>query len=455
MSGIVELVVKNAKVVTPNGVVETGFAINKGKFVAIAKDEELPQAKKEIDAKGNYILPGIVDEHVHILDMGISQWGDFAYDSASAAVGGVTTVMEMPLTVPSTTTLDAFLEKKEVASKKFRVDFCMYGGVVPHKYNEVKKMFGAGAIGFKSMMAGSVPGVFEASNDGELLEGFKAIAECNSVITVHCENDAIIDVIEEKLKNAGRKDMKAFFESRPIMQEVDSIARALYWAKIAGCHLHVVHVSCPEGIKIINEAKFKGQNVTCETGPHYLALSEEDGERIGPYMKFAPPARSKKHTEELWRQLARGEIDTLGSDHGPHPKENKEAGWENIWNSGNGAIGLESILPVMLSEGVNKGRISLEKLVQVLCENPAKIFGIYPQKGTIQVGSDADFVVIDLNREYTIDASKFHSVQKHGPFDGFKVKGKPILTIIRGETVAVDGEVISQPGFGKFVTRKN
>ncbi|MDD4364001.1 MAG: allantoinase AllB [Atribacterota bacterium] len=454
MSNKVDLVVKNAKIVSPAGIVEAGLAVKGEKFVAIAKDEELPQAEKIIDAKGNYVMPGIVEEHIHILDMKLNEWGDYAFDSGSAAVGGVTTVMEMPLTVPPTTTLEAFLEKKEVASKKFRVDFALYGGVVPGQYQEVCKMAEAGAVGFKSMMAGSVPGVFEASDDGELLEGFRAIAECDSVITVHCENDAIINMLENKLKSAGRKDMQAFFESRPISQEIDSIKRALFWADVAGCHLHVVHVSCPEGISIIKEAKYKGQRVTCETGPHYLVLSQEDGDRIGPYMKFAPPARSKKHTEELWKQLAKGDIDTLASDHGPHPKENKEAGWKDIWVAGNGAIGLEAILPVMLSEGVNKGRISFEKLVELLSQNPARIFGLYPQKGAIQIGSDADFVIVDLNKEFVIDAEKFYSKQKHSPFNGFEGKGKPIMTVVRGNIVAEEGKLLSEPGFGKFISRK-
>lgn len=447
----VDVVVKNGIVVTPEGVFRAGLAIDGGKFVAIARDSELPSAKQEIDAQGNYILPGIVDEHVHILDMGMSDSEDFITGSAAAAAGGVTTVMEMPLTIPATTTLEAFLEKKEVASRKFIVDFALYGGAVPGNTNELPKMVEAGAVGFKAMMTGSVPGLFEILDDGALLEAFRVIAECGSVITLHAENDAIISSCERKLQAEGRKDIWAFFESRPIVQEVEAISRALMLARETGCHLHVVHVSCPEGIELIHQARLAGQKVTSETGPHYLALSQEDGERLGPYLKFAPPVRTKKHTELLWQQLAAGKIDALGSDHGPHPKQNKEKGWENIWAAGNGAIALETTLPVMLSEGVLKGRITLERLVTVLCANPAKLFGIYPQKGAIRVGSDADLVIVDLNREYTIRADRFHSKHKHSPFDGLRVKGMPILTMVRGHVVMQDGQVVGRPGYGQFV----
>ena len=168
-------------------------------------------------------------------------------------------------------------------------------------------------------------------------------------------------------------------------------------------------------------------------------------------MKFAPPAREKARTDILWQQLAEGKIDTIGSDHGGHTKENKEKGWADIWQAGNGALGLETSLPVMLTEGVNKGRITMQKLVEVMCENPAKLFRIFPKKGTLQVGADADVVLVDLDKEYTVDAAKFHSVVKHSPFNGFAIKGAPVLTMVRGTVVAENGEVVGQPGYGKMV----
>lgn len=449
----VDVAIKNGRIVTPSCILEAGIAIDKGKFVAIARDQELPAARKVIDARGNFVLPGVVDEHVHILDMGLAETNeDFITGSTAAAVGGVTTVCEMPVVVPSTISLEAFEEKKEVASKKFLVDFALYGGVVPGNVDEIPKMVKAGAIGFKAMMAGSVPGFFEILDDGMLLEAFQVIADCGSVITVHAENEAIINYLESKLKAVGRKDIRAFFESRPVIQEVEAISRAAMLAKEAGCHLHIVHVSCPQGIDLIYQKKNEGQLITSETGPHYIVLSQDDADRLGPYIKFAPPARSKSETEQLWQQLAAGKIDAIGSDHGPHPKENKEKGWANIWDAGNGAIAVETMLPVMLSEGVNKSRISIQKLVSLICENPARLFGIYPQKGVIQVGSDADLVIVDMDKDYVIEAEKLHSKHKHTPYDGLKVKGAPVLTMVRGEVIVEDGKVFGKPGYGKFVT---
>jgi allantoinase len=447
----VDVVIVNGKLVTSDSVIEADLVIDGGKFTAISMGQPLPDAKRVVDAEGNHVLPGVVDEHVHFQDMGRSAVADFIESSTAAAIGGVTTAMEMPLTIPATTTARAFEEKRKVAEEKFIVDFALYGGAVPGNLDELPKMVSAGAVGFKAMMAGSVPGLFEILDDGLLLDTFNVIGECNSIITVHAENEAVISNLESRLKAAGRTDAAAFFESRPVVQELEAITRAAMLAAETDCHLHVVHVSCPQGIDLISQRKEEGQRITAETGPHYLLLSEEDAHRLGPYVKFSPPARSKKETERLWKQLADGKVDTLGSDHGAHEKENKEKGWNNIWDAGNGALGVETMLPVMLSEGVNGGIISIQQLVSLISTNPAKLFGIYPQKGAIQVGSDADVVIVDLNREHTIKSENLHTRQKHTPFEGLVVRGMPVLTMVRGETVMENGKVVGKPGFGRFV----
>lgn len=447
-----DVLVKNGKIVSSGSIIEAWIAITKGKFIAVANDEQLPVAQKVIDAKGRYVLPGVIDEHVHLMDMEMAAFENFTSGTAAAAAGGVTTVFEMPLGMPPVVSLNVFEEKRAIAEGKALVDFGLLGGAVPGNIDEIPRMVKAGAIGFKAMMAGSVPGVFEILDDGMLLDFFKKIADCDSIATVHAENDAIIKNIEKKLKSEGRNDIHAFLESRPVIEEVEALSRAALLAEEAGCRLHVVHVSCPQGVDLINRRKEGGQKLSCETGPHYLALSMEDADRLGPYLKFAPPVRSKAETEQLWKQLAEGKIESLGSDHGPHTKENKENGWINIWQAGNGVLGLETFLPIMLSEGINKGRISIQKLVSVMCENTAKLFCIYPQKGVIQVGSDADLVIVDLNEEYVIDAKRFHSLHKHSPFDRLKAKGMPVLTMVRGEVVAENRKIIGKPGYGKFVS---
>lgn len=442
-----DLIIKNGKVVTPSGIIETNVLSKQGKILGLVNDAKNLNAEKTIDATGKYILPGVIDEHVHLLDMELSHLGSFDSGSAAAAVGGVTTVMEMPVTIPATSTLENFLAKKEVADKKFRVDYALYGVGVPNNYDEIPKMAEAGAIGFKTVMSGSIPGVMQAVNSGELYEIFKAVKECDSIITVHAENDDLIKVFVDRLKAEGRKDIHAFFESQPILQEIEAMQRAILLAKEAGCHLHVVHVSCPEGVELIEQAKRAGQKVSCETGPHYINFSEDDGERLFGLLRFAPPVRSKDRVAKMWDLLNEGKIDTLGSDHGPKMSMSDD----NIWKCSNGALGLETMLPVMLSEGVNKGKITLERLVEVLAEKPAKLYKIYPKKGVIAVNSDADFVIVDLEKDGVVDSSKFKSVTKNSPFDGLKLKGMPVMTIVRGKVVCENGNVLAEPGYGEFV----
>lgn len=445
-----DLLIKNAKIVSSQGITEGNLYIKDEKIAAVTKELLSEDARKVIDAEGKYAIPGVVDEHIHLIDMGDPEVGRFT-DSACAAIGGVTTVLEMPLSKPPATTLEFFNQKLEKADGRFFVDYGVYGGAVPGNLKDMYELKDAGCIGFKAMMAGSVPGQFEVVDDGELLDVFRAIKDMDSIIGVHAENDAIIGRLERQFKAEGRKDMRAFFDSRPIFQENEAIQNAIYLNSDPECNLLIVHVSNPFGVDMIHKAKAEGHNVYCETGPHYLNLCEEYGEKIGPYMKFAPPARKKEYTEIMWKQLAEGKIDTVCSDHGGHIKEEKEQGWTDIWKAGNGAMGLETSLPIMLTEGVGKGRITIEKLVEVMCENTAKLFNIFPKKGSLQVGADADVVLVDMDYEYTVDASKFQSYQKHSPFDGFHMKGAPVMTILRGKVIADHGQLLGKMGDGQMI----
>ncbi|WP_146116621.1 MULTISPECIES: allantoinase AllB [unclassified Arthrobacter] len=449
-----DVIVKNCRMVSSDGITEADILVKDGKVAAISSDTSDVEASRTIDAGGKFVMPGVVDEHVHIIDMDLkNRYGRFELDSESAAVGGITTIIEMPITFPPTTTLDAFLEKKKQAGQRLKVDFALYGGGVPGNLPEIRKMHDAGAVGFKSMMAASVPGMFDAVSDGELFEIFQEIAACGSVVVVHAENETIIQALQKQIKAAGRKDMAAYEASQPVFQENEAIQRALLLQKEAGCRLIVLHVSNPDGVELIHQAQSEGQDVHCESGPQYLNITTDDAERIGPYMKVAPPVRSAEMNVRLWEQLKNGLIDTLGSDHGGHPVEDKEPGWKDVWKAGNGALGLETSLPMMLTNGVNKGRLSLERLVEVMCEKPAKLFGIYPQKGTLQLGSDADLLILDLDIDTKVDASQFRSLHKYSPFDGMPVTGAPVLTMVRGTVVAEKGEVLVEQGFGQFVTR--
>lgn len=448
-----DVTVKNGLLVSGDGIAEVDIHVKDGKVAALSGGGLGVESRRVIDAAGRYVLPGVVDEHVHIIDMDEDYLGRFELDSESAAISGITTIIEMPLTTPPTTSLEAFLDKKREAQARFKVDFALYGGAVPGNLAEIRKMVDAGAVGFKSMMAGSVPGMFDAVNDGQLFQIMEEVAACDSVLVVHAENQTLIEALEERLKKDGRKDMAAHEASRSVFQENEAIQRLLTIQKATGARVIVLHVSNPEGVELIHAAQCAGQRVYCESGPQYLNLTTEDAERVGPYMKIAPPVRSPELNARMWEHLENGVIDTLGSDHGGHLPENKEKGWQDIWEARNGALGLETSLPLMLSYGINTGRLSLERLVEVMCENPAKLFGLYPQKGTLNVGSDADLLIIDLDVDYRVDASRFRSRLKHSPFDGVQITGAPALTMVRGMVVAENGEVLVEQGFGRFVTR--
>lgn len=445
-----DLAVTNAKIVTDGMIREGNLYVKDGKIAAITDTNTELKAEKTIDTKGKYVIPGVVDEHVHIIDMGLQELGRYEMDSAGAAICGITTILEMPVSKPVTATLEAFQEKMERASTSFCVDYGLYGAAVPGNLEELEKMHDAGAIGFKCFMVNSAPD-YSFVDDGELLDIFDKVKSLDSIIAIHAESAAIIERLESKIRAEGRKDIRAFFDSRPIYAENSAVQRAVFLQERSNARTLIVHASNPEAVRIVQAAKRKGLDVHVETGPHYLCLNEDTGKEKGPYMRFAPPARSKDVTEALWNEVAKGNVETIGSDHGGHTKETKESGWKDIWGAGNGALGLETSLPVMLSEGVNGGRISIQQLVEIMCENPAKLFKIYPKKGTLSIGADADFNILDLEKEFTIDASKFKSFQKHSPFDGFSGKGLPVLTAVRGKVVAENGELKISPGYGKMI----
>jgi len=442
----VDLVVKNGKIVTSYDIFEGGVAIDEGKIVLVAKDSLLPNADNVVDAKGNFILPGIVDVHVHVQDPGFPQRDDFEWASKAAAAGGVTTFMDMPTNVPPTTTVKAFNEKKELAEKNSIVDFALWGAPDPDNLENLKKLAEAGAVGFKGFMTKSV--ILKGLDTGTLLETFKVVKETGRFISVHAENGEIIALYTEKLKKAGRKDYKAIAEARPKIAELEATSRAVLMAKEAGNKLYIVHMSTPDALPFVVNARKEGYEIYAETCPHYLFFTKEDHDKLGGAGIMFPPLRDKEDVLGLWEAVRDGRISVISSDHSPCTLEEKN---REVWDVIAGATGIETMLRVILSEGVNKGRITLNRLVQVMAETPARFFGVYPRKGVIQVGSDGDLTIVDLKAEEKITIDKLHYKAKYTPFEGYTLKGKPIVTIVRGEIVAKDGEIYGKPGYGRFI----
>lgn len=445
----VDLVVKNGWVVTPNDTFKGGVAIADGKFVTVGADETLPDAREVIDAAGRHILPGLIDAHVHFREPGVTHKEDFATGSTAAICGGITTVIDMPNQVPPTENAEQVLVKKRLAESKSMCDFAVLGVVHQTNAGDVIPMADAGAIGYK-IFFGETIGNLPFPDDGMCIEVFSNITKARVPVCVHAENRQIQHYWTNKLKAEGKNDPIFWEQSRPALCEFESVAHLIFMTEQFGTMLHIVHTSSKQAAQMIKDAKARGLRVTAETAPHYLLREAKDMNEVGPLLKMNPPIRSKDHQEALWDGLLGGYIDMIATDHSPHTMEEKGATIDGkmtkpaIWDCISGFCGVETAVPLMLTE-VNKGRMTLNQYVRWASENPAKVWQMYPKKGAIRVGSDGDLTIVDMNKEGTIDARKLHSKNTPTPWHGWKVKGMPVYTIVRGNVQMKDGEPVGKP----------
>jgi dihydroorotase len=443
-----DLVLKNGWIVTPQATVRGGVAIADGKFVEIAADEFLPSAKQVIDVQGNHILPGVIDAHVHFRDPGVTHKEDFATGSIAAVCGGVTTVVDMPNQIPPTENAEQVSVKKQIAESKSLCDFAILGVVHQTNANDILPMAQAGAIGYK-IFFGETIGNLPFPDDGMCLEVFSNITKSNIPLCVHAENRQIQHYLTNKLKAEGKKDPICWEASRPYLCEAESIAHIMFFAETFGTKLHIVHASTKQAVQLVRDGKARGLRFTAETQPHYLLRVASDMAQAGPLLKMNPPVRSKEHQDALWEGLLDGAIDMIATDHSPHTLEEKGCDINGkmskpaIWDCISGFCGVETAVPLMLTQ-VNNGRMTLNHYAKVSSENPAKVWQMYPKKGAIRLGSDADVTVVDMNKEMTIDPNKLHSKNKPTPWGGWKVKGVPIYTIVRGNVQMKDGEPVGK-----------
>jgi len=444
----VDLVVKNGKIVTSEEVFEGYIAVDEGKIVSIGSGAETPQADRVINASGLFVLPGIIDAHVHFREPGLEYKEDFRTGSMAAASGGVATVVDMPNVVPPTQDAQTFKLKLERALQKCLVDFAILGVVIPTNIDKIQEMAREGAIGYKIFM-GETVGNLPSPDDWELILAFEEIAKTGLRVCVHAENRPITTHLVNELKKKGRTDPLAHLESRPAVSEEEAIMRAVVFTKPFRTKLHIVHVSSKNGVEAIKLAKSMGLPVTGETCPHYLLLDGvETMKKYGSMVKMNPPVRTLDHAEALWEGLKTGVLDMVATDHSPHSREEKFR--DNIWDAIAGWPGVETMLPVMLNE-VSRGRITLTEVVKYMSEGPAKVWGMYPQKGSLRIGADGDLTIVDMNRQHTIKAENLHSKSKLTPFDGWTVKGFPVYTIVGGRVVMENGEVYEDSGRGKLI----
>jgi len=443
----IDIVVKNGTLVLPSGLWEGSLIIDEGKIIGIMKSSE-PKADRVINAAGKYVLPGMVDMHVHLRDPGNPERENFESGTRAAAAGGVTTVMDMPNTIPATVTVKAFEEKKIIVSKKSLVDFGLVAGAGDVPEEELRGLANAGAVAYKSFMIARFKEL--AADDWQLRKNFEIIADEGLPCLIHAENQVIVDRGMAEAKRLGRVDPLAHCEFRPPMAEAEAASRALMFAEEAGMHLHVCHITSGSVVDILEEAQIRGVDATGETSTNYLLMNEETMKERGPYAKVDPPLRTEADQARLWDALNDGVIDVLASDHAPYTKEEKERGWKNIFDAPSGGVVIETTLPLMLN-AVNEGRIGLERLVEVFSENPAMINSVYPKKGALNIGADADVVIIDMDKPFKIRGEDLKTIQKITPYEGIEGIGAPVMTLLRGSVIYEDGQVVGKPGQGKWL----
>lgn len=436
-----DLLVRGGHVVTSTGVERADVAVLDGIVVEIGP--ELPgTAGEEVDAVGLHVLPGLVDPHVHLNDPGRRDWEGFASGTAAFAAGGGTCLFDMPLNAhPPTLDGASFDRKLEAAAGAAQVDFCLWGGLVPGDLDRLDDLAERGAVGFKAFMCASGIDDFEAADDLTLLEGMRRAAALGLPVAVHAENDAITRGLAARAVAAGRTAVADYLGSRPAVAEIEAVARAVALAGEAGCSLHVVHVSTGAAAAVVAEARARGVDVTCETCPHYLALSAEDAERLGAVAKCAPPLRPATEQEALWRRVLDGDVAIVASDHSPAPPALKRG--DDAFSVWGGISGCQTTLRVVLAESEARG-LTLPGVASLTAASAAERFGI-ASKGAVAVGRDADLALVDVAYEAALGAGELLYRHPHSPFVGRRLRGRVVRTILRGQTAAAEGRAVGAP----------
>jgi dihydroorotase (multifunctional complex type) len=451
-----DLVVKNGLVVTPHGVIRGGVAVREDKILRIGADGSMPKATLEVDAQGAYVLPGLIDPHVHIgQTKEEGAVSGFRTESISAVISGVTTFMVyVRFGNALERRLPIYQKCKVIGREQSFVDFKIHAYLVSDIHlEEIEGLVKEGITSAKLMLGYREE---EAKRAGlraiDLGFAFRAMEKLASfgppvLLQVHCEQPDIIGVITERLVSQGRTDYPAWSESRPgFCEAIHAFSVGLIGLK-TGCPVYIVHVSAKETVDVIRYLRQMGAKIYAETCPHYLMLTKHTS--AGVLATMAPPLREEEDIESLWQAVSEGCIDIIASDHVLRSRREKEDA--GIWKGFPGVGGVGAILPLMLTEGVHRGRITIEQLVKLTSENAAKIWGLYPKKGVLSPGADADIVIVDPRKEWVLSANHLKSGSDYSIYEGKAVRGKAIKTFIRGKLMAEDGELVAGAPLGEYV----
>jgi dihydropyrimidinase len=454
-----DTLIVNGRVATATDTYTSDVAINDGKISAVGRSLPRENAGDVIDAAGKYVLPGGIDVHTH-LDMpfgGTTSADDFETGTRAAAFGGTTTLIDFAIQYKGQTLRTAFDTWMQKASGKAVCDYafhCIITDLDGAQLDEMNSLVREGVTSFKLFMA--YPGVFML-DDASIFKALRTTSKNGGLVCMHAENGGAIDVIVQQALAEGKKAPKYHALTRPTTAEAEAVSRAIALAEMAGAPLYIVHLSCNEALEKVREARDRGLPVYAETCPQYLYLSLENMDAPGfegaKYV-FTPPLREKWHQEKLWNGLKRDHLQVVSTDHCPFCfKEQKELGRDDFTKIPNGGPGVEHRMSLIYSGGVAGGRFSVNRFVELVSTTPAKLFGLYPRKGTIAVGSDADLVIFDPERKHMISAKTHHMRVDYSMFEGIEVTGMPDTVLSRGRVVVEGERFLGRAGAGEFLKR--
>lgn len=454
-----DLKIIGGKIVTARQIYKADIGISRGMISHIQINLDQP-AKETIDASGMLIFPGIIDAHVH---MSLPAGGtvtneDFESGTKAAACGGVTTIIDFAAQEKGKTLAEAIRKRRAEADGKVAIDYALH--VVPTEWNrltanEMVRLIGNGFTSFKMYMIYARAGL--QSDDAAIFSALEQTARYGGLVTVHAESSNVLDMLVERYHN--KTDMKKYGAychvlSRPNFIEAEAVSRAVTWAEATGGRLYIVHMSTAEGVEIVRRAKGRGVNVYAETCPHYLLFDDSIYKKPNGHLyATAPQVKKRSDQKALWRALAEGVISAVATDNCTFTRMQKNRWLGDFTKIPCGLPGVETLLPLLYSYGVAHKRISLYKMIELLTENPAKLFGLFPRKGAISLGSDADLVIFDPKKSVTISHKSLQTDCDWSPYEGMKVTGYPVMTLCRGNIVAKGGRFIGQAGYGKLLKR--
>lgn len=449
----IDMVIKNCRLVKPEGVFPASIGIDKEKIVQICQSQDVPEAREVIDARNNYVIPGVFDNHVHLQgpSLKIDLKDSVDTESGAAICGGITTLTHYvfssgDLLQEAQRHIDYF---KKYGYTDLALNTCC---VTEAQIGQVQQMLDFGIPGFKLLLpykgTENIPGVPEM-DDGILYLACERVAKLvkegykYAHIMVHCENIEIFFKLKARFLAQG-VEPPTWHAARPSFLEEESMHRCVFIAGITDCPLYIVHLTIKEGVGIVADAKRKGQRVIAETCPQYLVLNVDNTDRLTS--KINPPIRTKEDNEGLWQGIKDGVITHVCSDHAPTPISLKKS----LWDGTIGIPSMQTMLPVMLTEGVSKGRISIEKMVEVVCQNPAKTHGVFPKKGTIDIGSDADLVIVDMNNKLKVNQKMLRTPTGYTQYEGWELIW-PLQVILRGRVMAKNNQIVGKAGVSQYV----